>query len=584
MKREKLIAILLFAAISFSARADWLVKTYSDGSSVVALADADRLTASTMPIATGTIPYTDLLGYSTGEGTGHYSLNYPVPGLPQNQPTDDYAVEVTGTMNVPTTGYYTFGLNTDDGARLVIDGTSVITDDAIHPPRDSAYVPITLTAGAHSVQWIWFNHFGGATAEAFWAAGSYSSFNSSFSLLTATVSNDGLIAFYPFRGNANDASGNGNNGTAYEAILTTNISGSPNSAYSFNGISSYIQVPDSASLESTNAVSVSLWFNQQSLPPGQFACLLYKANSTVTSGFADRSYSLWVTPGGGEIHFTSTATGAASQTAIYTSSGLFGLNQWVHVVGIVDASNQQMSVYVNGNLVGTAAYPSKSILSGNYPLRIGSYVNYSGGDQAGFNGLIADVRIYNRALSRTEVQQLYSLPESFPLTIVQTNRTPTTAEITPLLAALPTTSQLLAYHGGIFTANLVSIDASKPTIVLTHGWIPLRPSLLPPFSLIPVFTPNGVDDWPTTFAAQLRANGVFTGNIVAWDWSQVARSVVDKPGIPEQQTGDQGRALGQALLLKLGANYSMPIQFIGHSLGTGEWYLHAALSNLSLST
>ncbi len=43
---------------------------------------------------------------------------------------------------------------------------------------------------------------------------------------------------------------------------------------------------------------------------------------------------------------------------------------------------------------------------------------------------------------------------------------------------------------------------------------------------------------------------------------------VDAPGIPEQQTGDQGRALGQALLLKLGASYSQPIQFIGHSLGT----------------
>ena len=148
-----------------------------------------------------------------------------------------------------------------------------------------------------------------------------------------------------------------------------------------------------------------------------------------------------------------------------------------------------------------------------------------------------------------------------PLTIVQTNRVPTTNEITPRLAALPTTSQLLAYHGGIFTPNLASVDPNQPTIVLTHGWIPTLAG-------IDLYPPVGVASWPTTFAAQLRANGVFTGNIVAWDWSLMARSPVDAPGIPEQQTGDQGQALGQALLLKLGANYSKPIQFIGHSLGT----------------
>src|SRR5207249_2124512 len=57
-------------------------------------------------------------------------------------------------------------------------------------------------------------------------------------------------------------------------------------------------------------------------------------------------------------------------------------------------------------------------------------------------------------------------------------------------------------------------------------------------------------------------------NIVSWDWSEVARSSWLYPGIPEAQTGDQGRALGVKLFQILGANYSQPIQFIGHSLGT----------------
>ena len=148
------------------------------------------------------------------------------------------------------------------------------------------------------------------------------------------------------------------------------------------------------------------------------------------------------------------------------------------------------------------------------------------------------------------VSYYYPFLDTPPLTIIPTIRTPTTSEITPQLAALPTTSQLLAYHGGIFTPNLNSVDPNQATIVLTHGWN------------------DNPNTWPLNMAALFRANGVSSPNIVAWDWSLVASSPIDAPGIPEQQTGDQGRALGQALLLKLGANYSKPIQFIGHSLGT----------------
>src|SRR6185436_5235414 len=53
---------------------------------------------------------------------------------------------------------------------------------------------------------------------------------------------DGLIAHYPFNGNANDASTNGNNGTVVGAQLTTDRNGNPNQAYLFNGTSDYINV------------------------------------------------------------------------------------------------------------------------------------------------------------------------------------------------------------------------------------------------------------------------------------------------------------------------------------------------------
>jgi hypothetical protein len=143
------------------------------------------------------------------------------------------------------------------------------------------------------------------------------------------------------------------------------------------------------------------------------------------------------------------------------------------------------------------------------------------------------------------VSYYYQFLDAPVLNIVQTNRTPTANEITPQLAALPTTSQLLAFNDYIFTTNLASVDPNQPTIVLTHSWIPSKNGT-------PVFTQNGVADWPTTMAKQLRANSVFTGNILAWDWSYVARSDITTPGIPEQQTGDQGQILGEKLLLALG--------------------------------
>ena len=61
----------------------------------------------------------------------------------------------------------------------------------------------------------------------------------------------GLKAYYPFTGNANDLSGNNNNGTVYGCVLTTGKLGLPNTAYYFNGTSDYIEVANSPSLSPT---------------------------------------------------------------------------------------------------------------------------------------------------------------------------------------------------------------------------------------------------------------------------------------------------------------------------------------------
>jgi hypothetical protein len=66
---------------------------------------------------------------------------------------------------------------------------------------------------------------------------------------------NGLLAYYPFNGNTNDASGNGNNATNFGASLTTDQGGNPNSAYYFDG-GDYMSIAGNASLSLLPQVSL----------------------------------------------------------------------------------------------------------------------------------------------------------------------------------------------------------------------------------------------------------------------------------------------------------------------------------------
>ncbi|MBU4445745.1 hypothetical protein KJ656_11790, partial [bacterium] len=73
----------------------------------------------------------------------------------------------------------------------------------------------------------------------------------------------GIVAYYPFNGNANDESGNDNHGTVNSATLTTDRFGNENSAYYFDGEDDYIRIQHSPELSSANQ-SISLFFRSSS--------------------------------------------------------------------------------------------------------------------------------------------------------------------------------------------------------------------------------------------------------------------------------------------------------------------------------
>jgi len=211
------------------------------------------------------------------------------------------------------------------------------------------------------------------------------------------ASSIGLVAYYPFNGNANDVSGNGNNGTVIGALLTPDRFGLPNAVYSFNGVSNLITIHDFPQANA-GALTMSVWILANSwtnIPSsGTHVNILGKDN--LNAGTRQ-----WVCQGlqSGQI-----------QWGIFTSAGEYDLvsasqlqtNQWYQVVAVWDGTNE--SVFVNGGFDSSISAPG-TLVQGNAPVRIGG----NPVDQQFFAGSLDDVRIYNRALSSNEVASLYAL-------------------------------------------------------------------------------------------------------------------------------------------------------------------------------
>lgn len=211
--------------------------------------------------------------------------------------------------------------------------------------------------------------------------------------------NLGLRAYYPFSGNANDVSGNNNNPVFNSATLTADRFGNPNSAYHFNGTSSYMQVPNHASLNMGNKISIAIWVK----PTGYYTgpcykniCVL-KAGATTPSSnyvlsFAD-IYTGCSTPSTAEERF-------AGNVAV-APTPFVQLNQWYSVVWTSDGSTQR--IYINCELEASVTSSNLSFTNVS-DLFMGK--NSDPANPYWLNGDLDEVRIYDRALNPDEVNAL----------------------------------------------------------------------------------------------------------------------------------------------------------------------------------
>ncbi|MFN5319222.1 MAG: LamG-like jellyroll fold domain-containing protein [Bacteroidia bacterium] len=228
------------------------------------------------------------------------------------------------------------------------------------------------------------------------------------------VPTNGLVGWWPFNGNANDESGNGNNGTVNGAILAEDRFGLNNSAYEFDGVSNFIQVNDNQTLDLTNTYTLSAWVKipDYSTNPSQvntlgevddFRTILGKPRtSDWTTG-----YNLTTKPTGNDSKFYSAVQNQSCCPDIWIiSQSDVKLNNWINVISVYDGANLRM--YYNGILDSTleAVY---SLDNSAAPLFFGKeFVSVSYNWYRWFNGKIDDIGIWNRALSQEEITILYN--------------------------------------------------------------------------------------------------------------------------------------------------------------------------------
>jgi hypothetical protein len=222
-----------------------------------------------------------------------------------------------------------------------------------------------------------------------------------YSQIPSYVPTSGLVGYWPFNGNANDQSGNGNNGTVNGATLTTDRNGNANSAYSFNGISDNISIPDSNSLSNMTSITISAWFNinQWDMVNNQgWFPILSKTNS---SSYGKYRLGANTSISGQQPSFYGTLS---TDEGIISQNNLYALNQWNQVV--ITISNGNSTISLNGVQVfnGATTYTGWTTID-NLPLLIGKdipgIVDYA-------NGKIDDIGIWNRALTQQEITAMYN--------------------------------------------------------------------------------------------------------------------------------------------------------------------------------
>lgn len=209
-----------------------------------------------------------------------------------------------------------------------------------------------------------------------------------------------LVAHYKFDNNANDSSGYGNDGTVHGATLTVDRFGNLDKAYSFNGTSDYIEVPDHISLR-PQQITLSAWVKTTD-NDGFFI------GKTNYSNASNEQYALSISPSlalHSSVKQNSNCIAGNGWHTVNTND-IINDNNWHNVVSTFDGTS--IKIYIDGVLKNTNSNVPQTVIDNcaGGTLNFGRWwISYP---SMFLLGELDDIRIYNAALTQEQVTNLFN--------------------------------------------------------------------------------------------------------------------------------------------------------------------------------
>ncbi len=211
------------------------------------------------------------------------------------------------------------------------------------------------------------------------------------------VPTNGLVGWWPFNGNANDESGNGNNGTVNGATLTADRFGMLNKAYNFDGINDDISVQGLQNINFNSKISISAWINTNQISTSKNVVSKYGGLDAFSLDIESTTLKFNVSPG------------STNWNTCFNNNINLTTTSWHHIVSTYDFANNVFKIYFNGLNVGSINAPFQLGNANNIPVLFGHcYDPNNIVSSQRFNGKIDDIGIWNRALTEQEILDLYN--------------------------------------------------------------------------------------------------------------------------------------------------------------------------------
>jgi len=227
------------------------------------------------------------------------------------------------------------------------------------------------------------------------------------------VPTNGLVGWWPFNGNANDESGNGNNGTVYGATLATDRFGVVDKSYSFDGVDDFIQILDTSSLRLQHG-TINCWVKYSSMDKMQLFVKQNINNAWDSNyGIEINDYNQILGPGPRIQGMYVIGCGLQTAWTTFTPGNDLSGTIWHQLTAVFDVG--LMKIYIDGILMGSLNTPISSMnaCAGSDLLLGRGWQNFP----LWYSGHIDDLAIWNRALNQQEITDLYNSTLGLPVSI-----------------------------------------------------------------------------------------------------------------------------------------------------------------------